>query len=468
MGYVLGLVGIFFMSYRAKQAVSGFETALEIAKPYYFRGFKQPDCNDTLGVFKPFGQNDKNLGTQIGSKGDLGRLLYTLDDFYSCSRDFSKLIIFDDQNWIPHIQSAVDSLLETQEAAHTLSGKSEEYYDRLYQEVLEGSFFWSNLSELWERAFVKLLDDEAHPNASNRPYAMDIITRLKPHYEAGLLKGNPSKPESLGLSCLEKLKDSQDPLAKFAFDFYQRYVFHVKDTSNCGYLADRCKDQDKELYGREANYKEMSSRTESELTAFACRGIAKTIVKFLLEHRNFGGKIPEEVQKIFKDVCVNMADSDFRAIEQNALISCYEIAAILDAKLQELHEKQSSAIAEQESLLEGRQQNIEDRRTSLPQDLEASKQLVTALTAQQGSVLSAEQLSLLKNLSSGLNSSINRLPTEDGLRASEEALVQERLEIRAAYDQIPQLQETLSGLMNNILAQGLSSAWPSLEQSQGM
>jgi predicted enzyme involved in methoxymalonyl-ACP biosynthesis len=185
------------------------------------------------------------------------------------------------------------------------------------------------------------------------------------------------------------------------------------------------------------------------------------IVKFLLEHRNFGGKIPEEVQKIFKDVCVNMADSDFRAIEQNALISCYEIAAILDAKLQELHEKQSSAIAEQESFLERRQQNIAARRTSLPQDLEAvleaSKQLVTALTAQQGSVLSAEQLSLLKNLSSGLNSSINRLPTEDGLRASEEALVQERLAITASYDQIPQLQKTLSELMNNILDQRLFS-----------
>jgi hypothetical protein len=324
---------------------------------------------------------------------------------------------------------------------------------------------------LWERAFVRLLDSEAHPNASNQAYAMQIIERLKPHYEADLLKGNPNKPESLGLGFLEKLKDSTDPLAKFAFDFYQRYVFHVKDTSNCGYLADRCKDQDKELYGREANYKEMSSRTESELTAFACRGIAKTILSYFLGSYRIFGKVSEEVKEILKDVCVEMANSDFQAIEQNALISCCEIAAILDAKLQELHEKQSSAIAEQESFLERRQQNIAARRTSLPQDLEAvleaSKQLVTALTAQQGSVLSEEQLSLLKNLSSGLNSSINRLPTEDGLRASEEALVQERLKIGAAYDQIPQLQKTLSELMNNILAQGLSSALPSLRQSEG-
>jgi hypothetical protein len=37
----------------------------------------------------------------------------------------------------------------------------------------------------------------------------------------------------------------------------------------------------------------------------------------------------------------------------------------------------------------------------------------------------------------------------------------------ASYDQIPQLQETLSGLMNNILAQGLSSAWPSPQEPQG-
>lgn len=461
------------MEYRAYQASGGFQKALEIANPYYFTGFDQPQCNDILGVFKPYGQDQNNLGWQIGLRGHLGQLLYTLDESFSFSRDASKLPIYDDQQWIPHIQSAVDSLLETQEAAHTLSGKSEEYYDRLYQEVLEGSRFSENLFKLWERAFVRLLDSEAHPNASNQAYAMQIIERLKPHYEADLLKGNPNKPESLGLGFLEKLKDSTDPLAKFAFDFYQRYVFHVKDTSNCGYLADRCKDQDKELYGREANYnyKEMSSRTESELTAFACRGIAKTILSYFLGSYRIFGKVSEEVKEILKDVCVEMANSDFQAIEQNALISCCEIAAILDAKLQELHEKQSSAIAEQESFLERRQQNIAARRTSLPQDLEAvleaSKQLVTALTAQQGSVLSEEQLSLLKNLSSGLNSSINRLPTEDGLRASEEALVQERLKIGAAYDQIPQLQKTLSELMNNILAQGLSSALPSLRQSEG-
>ncbi len=59
----------------------------------------------------------------------------------------------------------------------------------------------------------------------------------------------------------------------------------------------------------------------------------------------------------------------------------------------------------------------------------------------------------------------NTLPETGGGRS--EVRVPSVAQRLASYDQIPQLLGTLKELNEKILAQGLSSAWPFLEQSQG-
>jgi hypothetical protein len=134
------------------------------------------------------------------------------------------------------------------------------------------------------------------------------------------------------------------------------------------------------------------------------------------------------------------------SIKNNVLFGCYQIANELTRHLQSLYDDKPESW---HSML---------TPYGLPDDL--SENYGAAENAIQMYVNFIESL---QEKNGG-----DRYPKLDGPPyhiGKRQERIQQRL---SSYDQIPPLQETLSKLMNGILDQGLSPAWPSPQEPQGM
>ena len=183
----------------------------------------------------------------------------------------------------------------------------------------------------------------------------------------------------------------------------------------------------------------------------------KYIWSFVQMGRNAGSE--ETIDTRVQD----FIEEDSKAIKNNLLISCYEIAYFFHQTLDKITSQKDAILLQAQSRYNRQITNIQEARGNRTNDLQEAVSTTETLldnlrTAAQQQNPSSESIEALRTLAGKLNSMVQSLPTEQRLMAQEQAEKGEYSEVASCFDQqIPQLQETLSGLMNNILEQRLFS-----------